>query len=349
VRALHLSRFLGLGLGLGLILTFLVPSAAARQTADLRPKFEKGQETKYRMEIDTQSVTESPDPEADSAPASTKAKPGTKPEPKGLGTIKATQKMTQSLGLRFKVINVDAQKTATVELIYDSLKVSIDGPEGKGDFDSSKPSSKPLNEPASKPARKEPADGQTLNIDPLESGDPTANFGSIVGSVLTLTIDKDGNITKVSGGEGLVPTTPGDPARSLVTLGGVKELWGPIFTMRKATGTATVGEKWKTSDTTDMSPIGRFTITTESVLKSLSEALANVEFKGTIAPSVESAGGLMSFQVKDSTHEGSYRWDTRRGMLSTLDMKQVVEIEGGSQGFKLNSKSTTKTSVTRVE
>lgn len=324
---------------IGMTMAALASVAGARQaTADLRPKFEKGQESRYRMEIGSESVTESPDPEAEPAadPATKNVKPGTKPktaEPKGMGTIKATQKMTQSLGLRFKVVNVDAQKTATVELIYDSLKVAIDGPDGKVDFDSSK-------KPAA-PAAKSPAG----SADP----DRTSNLARVVGSTLTLTIDKDGNITKVSGGEGLVPSSPDDPAGSLVSSAGVKELWGPIFTMRKSTGSASVGEKWKTSDTMDMSPIGRFSITTESVLKSLSGGMANVEFKGVIAPAVESSAGLMGFQVKNSKHEGSYRWDTLRGMLSTLEMTQVVEIEGGGQGFMLNSKSTTKTSVKRVE
>lgn len=329
---------------LGLVSAGLIQTAVARQTtADLRPKFEKGQETRYRMDIASEGVTESPDPEADplADPKGTPSAPGKANDRKGMGTIRVTQKMTQSLGLRFRVVNVDAPKTATVELIYDSLRVSMDGPEGKLDFDSD---AKPA--PGARPAGKKPA---APSPGAAADSSPAANLSRVVGSTLTLTIDKDGNITKVSGGEGLVPSTPGDPSSTLVTPAGVKELWGPIFTMRKASGSASVGEKWKTTDTMDASPLGRFSITTESVLKSMSGPTASVDFKGTITPAVESAGGLMGFQVKDSTHDGSYRWDTGRGMLQSLDMTQVVEVEGGAQGFRFSSKSTTKTSVKRVE
>lgn len=298
----------------------------------------------YRMELTSEGVTESPDPEVDPLADRDSRPPGRgkNDDRKGMGTIKATQRTTQSLGLRFRVVDVDAQKNATVELVYDSIKVSMEGPEGKLDFDSA---ASPANSGA-KPSGKSPSRSSPGSNDHQAQA---SSLARVVGSTLTLSIDKDGNITRVTGGEGLVPSTPGDPAGSLVTPGGVKELWGPIFTMRKASGTASVGEKWKTTDTLDASPIGRFSITTESVLRSMSGPTANVEFKGTIVPAVESSAGLIGFQVKDSTHEGSYGWDTQRGMLGTLDMRQVVEIEGGTQGFRFNSKSTTKTSVRRVE
>lgn len=291
-------------LGFALLTVALVGGAANAQTVSLRPKFEVGEETRYRMAMRSSTAGGLP---GAADPAELK------------------QLMEQTIGLKMKTVATDPEGSSTVEMVYESIKFSLDSAMMKTTFDSTKPKT---------------ADGD----DPV-----AAVMRSIVGTTMTVVFDRDGNITSVKGGESLAAAAGGmgGLVGGLTNAGQVRELFNNIFTIKRAKGSAEVGEKWKTEDAVDVGPLGKFTMTTESKLVRASGGRADVEFVGTITPGPESAGA--GVQIKDSAYTGSYVWDTRRGCLESMKSDQKIAIEGDVGGMKLSSKSDIKMEVTRVK
>lgn len=294
------------------LLLLVAPKALAQKSLiDLRPKWEKGQEIRYRMDQTSTQQTKSP--------------PGAGASMGGeSGGLDAAQSMVQAVDLRMKVIDADPEGGAIVHLIYDRFKVSIDSPLNKGEFDSTSPKEK-------------------------DTGNPlAAMLRPMVGATLVLTLDRDGNITQIEGGDNLIPGgLGGTPADALTNPKELKKTWAPLFTTRRASGRATVGDKWTTTDSMDLSLIGSFLINTDNHLRSHKSGAALIDFKGTITPGPESAGAL-PIQIKDSKHEGTCTWDTQRGQLKDLSMTQTVNIEVELTGSKITSKQDSKTTIRRV-
>lgn len=341
-----MRRTLALLLAFAFLFTLAPQAHAQKQIVDLRPKWEKGQQIRYRMDLSSAGKTTSgaqaakpapggkaakPAPRTPSrTPSRTNAKPnpnadpGTDAEPADAG-INLEQSMLQSVDLRMKVVDANPEGGAVVHLIYDSLRVTMTSDGKKTEFDSAKPKEKDGNDPMA------------------------AALRPIVGATLILTLDRDGNITKVEGGENLLPAgLGGSAADGLANPNTVKETWGPIFTTRRSSGQAAVGDSWTTTDSMGASLIGSFLITTENRLKSHNSGNALVEFKGKITPGPESAGAGTGVQIKDSKHEGTYTWDTRRGQLKELNMTQNVNVEAQLAGTTITSKQDSKTTIKRV-
>lgn len=326
-----MRRTFALFLAFAVLVTLAPHAHAQKQIVDLRPKWEKGQQIRYRMDVSSSGKTisgaQSATPGGKAAKPTPKNKarpdPDSDPDPADLG-INLDQSMLQSVDLRMKVVDTNPEGGAVVHLIYDSLKLSMNSDGAKTEFDSARPKEK---------------DGS----DPI-----AAALRPIVGATLVLTLDRDGNITKVEGGENLLPAGTLSPADSLTNPAAVKEAWGPIFTTRRSTGKAAVGETWTTTDSMNQSLIGSFLITTENRLKSHNSANALVEFKGKITPGPESAGAGIGIQIKDSKHEGAYTWDTQRGQLKDLSMTQTLDVEVNLGGSTITSKQDSKTTIKRV-
>ncbi len=138
---------------------------------NLRPKFKKGDEARFRLSLDQKG-------KFDGAGA------GETPQSGG----------TQEIGLLLKVVDVNPETGPTLDLVYESLKVDLDTPLGKVTFDSTKKT------PGAKPG-----------ADPGEADIAETMFRPIVGLRLTVKMDNDGNITSVSGAEnaGAMPLIAG--------------------------------------------------------------------------------------------------------------------------------------------
>src|SRR5205085_12658983 len=115
---------------------------------------------------------------------------------------------------------VEPGRAATVNLTIETLKVSNKTGDEKIDFDSSKP-----------------VGGEDDIVGSL--------MRSIIGTTMTLKVDSAGNITSITGGEGLAGLS------QFVGGGGSGQLFGPIVSGRHGNGMARVGESWADVDTID--------------------------------------------------------------------------------------------------
>lgn len=283
------------------------PRATGREI-DLRPKFKAGSELKYVMTLENDGSTEMPP----------------------LEPLKQTSR--QQIEFRLKTVSTDPEKGSTVELIYDAIKIQLEAGDSKLDFDSRKPGgTAPPAKKTSQRGRQPAAAG-----DPSDAEDATASLVEalkpIVGAKLTLTVAPDGTITQVTGGQELSGALVGKYAGPITDPQGVKDLFGPIFSLRNAKATARMGEKWQNVDKIDLALLGRLRLTTDYTLKSVSGSRATVDFRGGI--DLDTEGGLenQAFKLTDTRYEGSYIWDTEAGALETMDQVQAFTLGGEMEG-----------------
>jgi hypothetical protein len=256
------------------------------------------------------------------------------------------------------VKEADADRGATVELIYESLKLDLRTPDMEFEFDSTQ-----------KAGRKTPrTGGDPASLMPTDQDLVEAMLRPMVGATITLEVDPDGNITSATGGGALSMTGMLGAVSAMsggsgltgalpTTGGGGGDVLGSIFTAARGRGSARVGESWTTTDKLDGSGIGSFTMTNKTTLKSHANATADLAFEGRIVPGSSEAGaGLLggSAQVKESDFTGRAGWDTERGMLKTLTSEQrtvmdasVPDGEGGQREVSLTSR--TRVNVRRVD
>jgi hypothetical protein len=211
---------------------------------------------------------------------------------------------------------------ATVELTYESLKASIEGsPRGPQTFDS---------------AQGEDADNFAKALRP------------IVGLTLTLKLDANGNITEVTGGDvaGLNRRVP--LASRLVTAPGVTALFGRVVSGNRSSGQASLGQSWQTVDTFDQGVMGKLKLTADNTLASHEGDKATINIKGVMALEAD-AGSPAMMTLKAGTYEGKAVWDTKAGMVHSMDVTQVVSLEGDTPVGRVATKRTTVEKVTRLE
>lgn len=260
-----------------------MPAAAqgtGAREVDLRPKFRAGQQLRYTMEMANSS----------------------KPTKKGPPSLSSKAEF----GLSLKTKAVGADGGATVDLVFDRVKISTESPEQKFEFDSTKP---PKGED----------DMIGLMLQPL------------VGSTLTLTVDSAGNISAVNGGEAFAAL-----GQFVAGGGDASKLFGPLFTVKKGSGMARIGESWENEDAIDNALLGQFTMKTRHVLRSAVAGEAKVDMSGQIRPRSE-APGAGAGQLKDSSFNGSYLWDTERGALKSMDATMRIRMDTNAAGERTES------------
>lgn len=290
------------------VAAFLWPVAARAQggrEVDLRPKFAQGQQTRFKME-----VTNTSDPVTATRPVP--KKPGD-PAPARHATTRSTMEMVLSL----KVQSVSPDREATVSLVFDALRVSTTNQDGKVEFDSSKPTS-----------------GEDDMVGIL--------LKPLVGTALTLKVDRAGNITSISGGE-----TFSALGQFVGGVGQAGDLFGPLFTVKKGTGMARVGESWEDVDKIDNALLGQFKMTTRHTLRSAYGSEAKVDMAGRIEPGSESPGSGAG-HIKDSSFAGNYTWDTERGMLKRMDSTMRVKMEQTVDGLRTETRNESVVKVTQI-
>jgi hypothetical protein len=288
---------------------------------DLRPKFERGQEFKFKLEVN--NIATQPesnfDPLDDPSDKRHPAKPSSRDKKPALEVTKSKIEF----GMVMKVKEVDEAKNATVDMTFTTVKVSIDGPGMKEEFDSTKP----------KTTRPDDPDVIGTVLKPL------------VGSTFTMKVDRAGNITSVTGGDGFAMLGQVSPGAG--GAGSLPQVFGPIFTTRKGDGFARVGESWENDDKLDSGLMGDFKMSTKHTLASASRGQATVNIAGRVEPGSQ-APGATTFQLKDSTYRGKYLWDTERGMLRQMDTTMSVKVEHRLQDQPTEVSSETTTKLTRV-
>jgi len=287
---------------------------------DLRPKFTKGEKMTFKMEMESKSKTSMPALED-------------KPQ---------EQTTKHELGLVFNVKDVTDDGTI-VELTFSTVKVTQQTGKDKADkleFDSSRPVAKDKDNPLAPGCRE------------------------LANTTFKLTLDKDGNVTNMAGGSGLSSLNSLGMPGALGNLGGglpgglgggasssnsqgFADAIGSIFSVKKGSPIVKVGEKWTTSDDVDSGLIGKFRITTDSVVKSYSGDQAKIKVTGKVEQASNSPGGVSLFQVKDTFYLGDYVWDTKAGMLKSMDLDQNVTIDGGSTAGGMTMTSSSKIHVNR--
>lgn len=329
---------------LSAVVSAALPVPAWAQEVDLRPRFEPGTSVRYTLEQNSSSKT-----------GSDRDK-----------TKNTSSQMDQTIWLSMRTLQVDPSGVATVEVTYERIKLAIDSGEFKASFDSADtpgqesdptnpvrpapgatpPTKSPTKSPTRTPARPQAPDKRTT--EDRENAEMLAQVvRPMLGSKLTLTIDAAGNILSATGGSELAPS-------SLVGLDGMKSLptrgnaglLGPIFTAKKSTGRARVGETWTSDDSLDASSLGSMRMHTTHTLRSVTGNLASVDLAGSIDKSSESASGPV--QIKDSSFAGRYKWDTERGQLDSMDLNQSVSVDISVEGMSLTSSYKARTRLTRL-
>lgn len=276
-----------------------VPSFKPGQI-DLRPKFRAGQTIRYVFEQNALNQI--------------------KPVDSGGGEEATEQKQSNRIGLVMKVIE-SGEQGATIQVVYETIKVSLDSNGEKAEFDSTKPKPAALapktTQPKPAPGRPAPPGSPSktpTQTDPDEmpgipdalkrmadldmSGILTQMVGPMVGTTITVKTDAKGAITSVTGGEGLSGGMGGMGGLGGMMGGGgggggllpsptqmanwlVAGIGGP-----GNSGFARVGETWTNNDTLSGTPVGAFRMVTTHTLRSVSAGMANVGFVGRVeAPS----------------------------------------------------------------
>lgn len=208
-----------------------------------------------------------------------------------------SQNVKQTLGLTLKVREARADGTAKLDMVYDSIKFEAVSPLMTTKFDSAQP------------ADKDDDAGKVLR--------------PLVGLTLALETDERGAITKVT------PQVPAGSAINPMALQQftaadvVKGLFGPILSISGGSGFAKVGESW-VNESVMQGSMGNMSLKNTYTLRSHDGANATLDIKGTVGLASSPAGGVAD--IKDGSISGVANWDTRSGMLKSMEMTQRMQV-----------------------
>lgn len=301
------------------------PPVSSDERVDLRPKFLPGQTTRFEMQINSRSQLKS-----DEVPE-----------------LNHSQAMKQTIRLSLRVLEAGTDG-ATLEMVYDSVKISFESEDVKAEYDSTRTS----------PAQ--PGTGRPGSKDALADADPSRLLESLVkgmvGSKLTLKSDAAGNIVSVSGDGGVSGMTKsfmnsvggGIPGLgSGAPAAGQTAQW--VITGPRPTGLVRIGETWVNEDGLAGTPLGEFKMKTSHTLTAHRGNLASVKFSGRAEASSAAATSPTGFQLQHLTHDGAYEWDTRRGGLASMNADMRVAIEASLTGSAMKHETTTTVAVKRLD
>lgn len=261
------------------------PARATERGIDLRPRFERGQEMRYRLELTNTS-------RIGGGPAAPR---------RGQQPTAGEMKQKVEFGLLLRVKDVNKEGEAAVDMVLESLRLRIDALEGTVEFDSAAPGG---------------------------GGDEFigAVLKSIVGTTMTATIDRSGNIQKVTGGEALAMLgQTGLPAGGSGGAG-PRQLFDQILSLKHHTGFAHVGETWENEDVIDSPLLGRMKLQTQHTLARMQGRDAVVNLRGRMMQDSASGTGR-PVNIRHSEYSGNYVWDTAAGSLKELYTAMTVRAE----------------------
>lgn len=243
---------------------------------------------------------------------------------KGMGQAEGETDGTstkQEIGVLLRCTAVDPEKGYTLDMVYESFKASIKNGVADVDFDSTKPAN-PDN--------------------PFDS-----ILRSLVGMTQAVVMDKNGEITSVSGGEGLSGLAGGMGAQ--FSAGDVfKSMFGPITTTKQGVPKATVGQTWTTQSSIE-GLAGSTRIETTYTLASASGGKATITSVGKVLMEPSSGNGKTpQVRISDSTITGKTVWDLEAGMLTESESRQRLTIQTRRDNKTENTTQEMNVKVTRV-
>jgi hypothetical protein len=220
-------------------------------------------------------------------------------------------KQTQEMVMGFDCISVDANGNMDVKMSYRSMKMSMEGPMGKMEFDSAKPKSTDANTPPH-----EKMMGELLT--------------AIVGCEFQMKIKPTGEtsdirglsemMTKIKGDSNSQPM--GDIISKMFNEDQVKELTGNMMNMFPAEPVA-IGDSWY--DTKSMNFMMPIDIDTTYMLKGVKDGVATIDMVSKMdmgdssKPIVIDPNNKMSMQLS-GTINGTSEVDVKTGMAKKTDM-----------------------------
>ncbi len=205
-----------------------------------------------------------------------------------------TYEIRHEIDLAFTVVTPQEKndRAATLEMRIEGLRFEMDTAGSKMSFDSAKPD---------------------------ENGSLNHMLEPIIGAVFEIQIDSDGNIISLARqGQG----SPSPFADQIIGTDILSSRLGPILTLKKGDGRASVGEYWTTLDEFENSPIGPHQLVTKHRLIKHRRRIAEIETTGRIIPKSEGATFPLNFE-----YTGTYLWDTRQGMLKSLEIESTLSTE----------------------
>lgn len=280
----------------------------AGATVDLRPKLEKGKVFRFRMSLNsTEKTTPPSDMQDPNVPAD---------------TVTATQ--DQEIVLKLTVKDASPETGSTLELVYESLKMKVANPMLGDD---------PLEFDSTKSA--DPNDPNAAAIAQM--------LGPVVGTALTISMDKDGNVTNVA-----APAAAPGLGDSFTGKDVISGLVGQVFTLKKGDPNVRVGEKW-TNDSVMAATWGRTRITTTNTLASHRAGKATITIDGSVSMEPNSPGLPIAITIKSSKLDGNAIWSTEDGMLDSLTFSQALDMDITTPAGPSKTQATKRTSFTRLK
>jgi hypothetical protein len=219
-------------------------------------------------------------------------------------------KQTQEMVIGLDCIAVDANGNMDVKMSYKSMKISMEGPMGKMEFDSAKPKAADANTP---PHEKMMAD----------------MLAAMVGSEFQMKIKPTGETTDIRGLSEMMNKIKGDASSPMANVIGkmfdedqVKELTGNMVNMYPA-GPVAIGESWY--DTKSMNFMMPIDIDTTYMLKGVKDGLATIDMVSKMdmgdssKPLAIDPNNKMSMQMS-GTINGTSEVDLATGLSKKTDM-----------------------------
>lgn len=344
-----ITRWLGVLLAAGLALGTSVVGAAGREPApaveplpqgafDLRPKFRMGQDRRVLLKLESHET--SPDLLAETEDGDAQA-PKRSPKANKPGTAAESEMNTwQEFVLVFKPVKV-GEEVSEVDVVFESIKSKVEGPGVDDTFDSSKPA----------PKQTKPSPQSPKSSDPLQQLEALAKPPSLeelmrplVGDKLTLTIDRDGTITDVRGGQKLVRALNPMAPNALAQMGGDAPIRDLFKSMVGTPGKphARPGETWSSATNLDVFPIGNASLRTDYKLTGVRGDNGSIVFKGGLKPREDASPGGGGLTISKAEYSGTTDWDQADGFARGMNAKQELnaELAIGQSNVKIRQKQT---------
>lgn len=232
--------------------------------------------------------------------------------------------------LRTRVREVDAEGVATVQFVYERMKVNVGSPNGNFEFDSEWPIARDAGNPIAPAVR------------------------HLVGKSIVARIDAEGQLLDMQP----IDTTGADPnvARmmaDLVNPESFRQLVVLLYGLKSDPSTAGVGETWSSQNALP-SGMGSMEITREFTLESVIAGKAYVNIGGGIElvvdPSLPKQPGAEFLEWKGGTVDGRVVWDSRNGRLDKVEVGTEINAADSNpayQGNVLTVTITSKSALTR--
>lgn len=239
---------------------------------------------------------------AKSEPA--KSEPSTQKQGQGMSS---TTTIDQTAEYEVRVISA-SEEGAQLELELKAVKASATVPAGDFNWDSTAPRD----------------DSEIVN--PIAQA-----FRPIIGAVLKISLNADGNITSVQPDPRVNPNSRGPLAPNIQSLVGpdlVRVRWNSVLWVKDGKKPAAVGEKWTNTDELNAAAVGKYAFVTNNTLASVKDGVAAITFEGRIDLTGSEPGKNPAGTLKDQSLKGMVEWDTASGTAKKFvhEQRQTLDI-----------------------